>query len=93
MPDQIAPTGARNTHVRLQLIDDWRRWYRFYCVHALLICTAIGALITALSAAHVRIPGWLLGPLLVIAAVSGIVGRVVKQDPADVQRIEELEKK
>jgi len=78
---------------RMQLIDDWCHAWRFYSVHAMLVAALIGALIAVLPTTHLRVPDWAMGAAVVLAAVSGIVGRLVKQDPADTQRIEELEKR
>jgi len=78
---------------RFRLVDDWRRAWRFYSVHAMLVSVLIGTLIAAGPATHLRVPDWAMGIAVVVAALSGIVGRLVKQDPADVQRIAELLKK
>lgn len=78
--------------LQLKLIDNWQRAWRFYCMHAMLASAIIGALIIVLPSTHLNVPQWVLGALVLIAAVSGIVGRLVKQDPSDAQRIENLKK-
>lgn len=65
-----------------ELIDDWKRWYTFYSIHAALVAIALGAA-EVFFATLPWTPAWLIGILTVVAGISGIVGRMVKQDPKD----------
>lgn len=79
--------------VKFEFIDDLDRVWRFYSVHAALICALIFALIAVVTAMHLTWPVWIISALGFVAAVSGIVGRVVKQAPGDAEIIERLKNK
>lgn len=77
----------------LELIADWKRAWRLYSVHALLVAALLGVLEAALATAHIRwLPDWVHGVLIAVVSMSGVVGRVVKQDAGDAARIAELTK-
>ncbi|UVS95634.1 hypothetical protein [Burkholderia glumae] len=76
---------------QIELIEDWKRAWRLYSVHAMLIAAVLGIVEAGLAAAHIAwLPEWVFGALTALIAVSGIVGRIVKQDPGDAARIADL---
>ncbi|POS10242.1 hypothetical protein [Burkholderia gladioli] len=76
---------------RIELIDDWKRALRLYSVHALLVAAVLGIAEAALAALHIGwMPTWVFGVLTAAAGISGLVGRIVKQDPGDADIIARL---
>lgn len=65
----------------MQLIDNWRLFWRFYSVRAMAIAAAIPVAYVSLPAEWTAyLPAWLMAVLTVIILISGVVGRVVRQE-------------
>lgn len=65
----------------MRLIENARYVWKFYSTHAQAIAAAIPVAYATLPAEWLEIfPEWLLIALPLIVFVSGVVGRVVKQD-------------
>jgi hypothetical protein len=77
---------------RIEFIVDWKLAIRFYSIHAMLIFTILGLIEAVLWGAHIQVPSLVMAFLNVIIGISGIVGRLVKQDPGDAARIAELQR-
>ncbi|WP_186146008.1 hypothetical protein [Burkholderia gladioli] len=76
---------------RIELIDDWKRAWRLYSMHASLVAVVIGIAEVSLAALHIGwMPQWVFGVLTAVAGISGLVGRIVKQDPGDADIIARL---
>ncbi len=63
-----------------KLAADWKRVWRYYSVHALVIAGSLPAAWSAVPPAwKAALPSWLLGGLAIATAVCGVIGRVVDQ--------------
>jgi hypothetical protein len=77
--------------MKLELADDAQRWWTLYSIHAALIAVVLGLAETVLAIVHVSwVPLWVHGALTALIGVCGAVGRVIKQDPGDAERISVL---
>lgn len=62
---------------------DWRSAWRWFSVQAMTIAAAITAAWAALPAPYTAaLPSWVFPVLVILVLVLGVVGRLVKQEPA-----------
>ncbi len=62
------------------LIDDFKNFWKFYSVHALAVAAAIPVAWASVPAAWQHdCPAWFMAALSAVVAISGIIGRVIKQ--------------
>lgn len=70
------PAAAKKRRV----VSDWRRAWRWYSVHALIIAGALPAAWSAVPVAWKSgLPDWMLGVLAITTAVCGVIGRMTAQ--------------
>ncbi|CAM2143862.1 protein of unknown function [Pararobbsia alpina] len=74
--------------MKLELADDAQRWWKLYSIHAALVAVLLGVVETVLALMHLSwVPLWVHGGLTMVIGICGAVGRVIKQDPGDAERI------
>ena len=74
---------------RIEITDDVKRWWRLYSVHAMLIGAVCDAASVGINTSHLfaQQAVTICGVLGFISMVGGVIGRFIKQDPADAARM------
>ncbi|RRW77627.1 hypothetical protein EGJ48_03520 [Pantoea dispersa] len=66
----------------MQIIADWRRVWKFYSSHALLISTAVPiAMSEAENYIGEKLPMWVKFTVGAVIFICGMIGRIVDQSP------------
>jgi hypothetical protein len=65
--------------LKISLVDEWKQVWKMYSTHALSIAGAIPVAWASMPPDLQQSCKWLLWGLAPVVAISGIIGRVVKQ--------------